>query len=708
MKHRFYQTITVVGDVPAVQGGAGPSDVFRLALLSGDEVQVYVSDTTSFDVVTNLDGLGQDRVPEPASPRGAQETDGQYNVRKYLAKEEMVCVQGIYSLHGDQTRFDAKRVILMRSDGNRYGWENTHWWLTQTITMSNQWLDCLFKDKRVFTVNDFSQFYRTNLDLLGGPTDDNVQECATLSRFLYGLSSAYLLTGIERFYSAARAAAQYLCDTFRSPSHDQSYCFWKFGRRARIHSSEDIVPSQNRDDWQSYALYEQIYAISGLAQYYRISQDKTVLKYICRTISAFQDFYHDAKREDDPCFTGKGGYFSHIDYVTLRPDAPALRRGGGYDNRMKKNWNSIGDHIPAYLINLLLSIDPPPDDSPEWTDLRRLCRAILEECVENILTHCVGCTYPDRPDGSKYVMERFTADWQPDPDWGWQRNRAIVGHNLKIAWNLTRCGHYYKYLERVFQDEQYASEAEKYRVLAQRCFQKATALGEQMAEVGVDQIRGGIFDAVERVPKNGMPTDFSWGNTKDFWQQEQAILAYLILQSIDYKSVNAFPKLARLCCAFWNLFFLDRDNRKIRFRTTESGEPVIDAVYGQQAGHAIAGYHAFELNYLAHVYMRTYVSKVGSRDDNFVLFFRPDTAGGMRNINVLPDFMQPGEVEIHKVKINGFESGNFKKDIYQIPLRDVPPGGVLEVEFRPSRRPDAESVSAIEGQRPHAMQVPVS
>ena len=26
-----------------------------------------------------------------------------------------------------------------------------------------------------------------------------------------------------------------------------------------------------------------------------------------------------------------------------------------------------------------------------------------------------------------------------------------------------------------------------------------------------------------------MPTQFAWGATKDFWQQEQGILAYLIL-----------------------------------------------------------------------------------------------------------------------------------------------------------------------------------
>src|SRR5205823_13259850 len=145
--------------------------------------------------------------------------------------------------------------------------------------------------------------------------------------------------------------------------------------------SEDIVPSQNSDDVGAFALYEQIYALSGLTQYYRISQDRTVLKYIVRTIYAFQDFYYDKERPGDTCFTGAGGYFSHLDYVTMRPDADVLKRDGVYNNRMKKNWNSIGDHIPAYLVNLLLCIDPLPEHTEEWKQLRKLCRSILDDCV---------------------------------------------------------------------------------------------------------------------------------------------------------------------------------------------------------------------------------------------------------------------------------------------------------------------------------------
>ncbi|MGZ9089611.1 MAG: hypothetical protein ACXW3Q_13055, partial [Rhodoplanes sp.] len=105
-----------------------------------------------------------------------------------------------------------------------------------------------------------------------------------------------------------------------------------------------------------------------------------------------------------------------------------------------RNWNSIGDHIPAYLVNLILALDPLPrggEDHEAAEDLLKTCHAILAETSKLILTH-----FPDP--SSKFVNERFHADWSVDHGWGWQQNRAIVGHNLKIAWNLTRVAHYYR------------------------------------------------------------------------------------------------------------------------------------------------------------------------------------------------------------------------------------------------------------------------
>ena len=57
----------------------------------------------------------------------------------------------------------------------------------------------------------------------------------------------------------------------------------------------------------------------------------------------------------------------------------------------------------------------------------------------------------------------------------------------------------------------------------------AKKLADTMAIYGLDQVRGGCFDVVERQTQSKLPIEFVWGNTKDFWQQEQGILAYLIL-----------------------------------------------------------------------------------------------------------------------------------------------------------------------------------
>ena len=95
---------------------------------------------------------------------------------------------------------------------------------------ADEWLDDLFGE-------------RTNLNILGQPVDDKVQEFATLSRLIYGLSSCYLLTGGERYLLAARARVRYQRETFRSLSHDGRYCFWQFGKRKRDRGATLFLPA---------------------------------------------------------------------------------------------------------------------------------------------------------------------------------------------------------------------------------------------------------------------------------------------------------------------------------------------------------------------------------------------------------------------------------------------------------------------------------
>jgi len=659
------------------------SSVFDLECRSGDIFRIVVGEQTLFTVLRNMDGLDRDRVPNPAnfdSRKGPSE-----KVRKYIHPGELVAVQGIYIEHDGRERFDAKIITLMHADQGQYLFEDTHWWLTQIARFADEWLDDLFDDRRNYEWDDFASLYRTNLNILGMRTDDQIQECATLSRLIYGLSSAYLLTGSERYRLAAKAGVKYQRETFRSLSHDGKYCFWMFGKRKRERGQHLIVASENPDDYNTIPLYEQIYALAGLCQYYRISQSWEVLEDVRRTVRVFQDFYRDHPHYG---YNGLGGYFSHIDHASLRPDVDALG-----DNKLRKNWNSIGDHIPAYLINLILALDPLPrggGDHDAAHELLDTCREILDETSNLIMEK-----FPDKD--SHFVNERFFADWTPDHNWRWQQNRAIVGHNLKIAWNLSRIVNYYQ-TQAVVLDTKDRKRALDYRNRAMGLHQLAVKLADDMAEYGIDQIRGGCFDAVERKPSKDWPIEFVWGNTKDFWQQEQAILAYLIVHGITGN--DKYLDLAREMMAFWNLYFLDHDNRGVFFRVTDAGMPVIQGAYSQKAGHAVAGYHSFELNYLAHTYIRTYVHPTGEVktptghaafpvvDQNFCLFFYPDADCPHTTINVLPDFLPPGAVEIVGITVKGVRRMNFARDNFQIELDREDLGGQVIVEFCPkiSRR----------------------
>lgn len=638
MKTRFSASVTLMGTITAIQAEKG---TFDLKCRSGDEFTVSIGRETNFAVLKNLDGLNRDRVPKP---EGFNDKDPAQKVRKYIRLGRLVVLYGIYLEDKEKAQFDARTVHILNSEDGEYLFEETHWWLNQISCLADTWLQDMFGDKPNYqlNINDYT-LYRTNLGIAGEPTDNTIQECATLSRLTYGFSSAYLLTGCERYLHAARAGVEYQRETFRSLSHDGKYCFWAHGKRG----SKLIVPSTNPEDEKTIPLYEQIYALAGLAQYYRITQEWEVLEDIKRTVNTFNKYYIDTSEH--------GGYFSHLDYATLTTDSEDLD-SDKYRNKSKKNWNSIGDHMPAYLINLILALDPIPKspDTQFLIEFVDICKKMLDEQTKLIVEK-----FPDANPEIPYINERFYQDWTPDQTWGWQQNRAIIGHNHKIAWNLTR-----------------VANATKNVKQAEKIMKFAEQLGRDMAVYGVDQFRGGVFDCVEREPKNGMSVDFVWGNTKDFWQQEQALLAYLILYG--YTNNEEYLCLAREMMAFWNLFFLNHDYGGIYFRVTDDGLPYLLGDHGKKAGHAISGYHAFELNFLAHIYISTYVKK-----QSFCLYFKPDAKSRRLSINVLPDFFKPGTLEIKRITIDGIERATIDPDNFQIELSKEEIGAEIVVEFAP-------------------------
>lgn len=595
-------------------------------------------------------------------------------MRKYIQPNNHVVLEGVYQDDNGKQRLDARIVNLLQTSKGEYLVEDSHWWLTQISRLADTWLGFLFPNKQSYEIDDFA-LYRTNLNIIGLPTDDTVQECATLSRLIYGLSSAYLLTGCERYLSAARAGVNYQRETFRSLTHDGKHCFWAAAKRKTEYSYQMYVRSLNDDDKDTIPLYEQIYALAGLAQYYRITLDWEVLDDIKRTVRTFNDFFVDPKSEYGE--NAYGDYFSHLDYVTNTWDSDALAH-----NQSRKNWNSIGDHIPAYLINVILALEPLPVTDHGYEELRKfldICKKMLHTTASIIVDK-----FPDPDPNIPFVNERFSRDWKPDHNWRWQQDRAVAGHNMKIAWNLTRVANYYYFVANQVssEDQQQANDSTKF---ADKLMKLADKLGASMAEIGIDQIRGGLFDTLERHPKDGMPLDFPWSNTKDFWQQEQAILAYLILYGRSNEDENQkkdYLQLARETASFWNLFFLDLDNKGIFFRVNDSGMPVTQGSYGNKGGHSISGYHAFELNYLAHIYISSYVTK-----KPFCLYFKPDKNCRQRSINVLPDFVNANSLEVSRVSIDGSERTTLDRDNFRLELgeQEFQLGSQAEiiVEFTP-------------------------
>lgn len=651
----FIQQTNLIGTIKSVDSN---NAFFNLSLRSGDTVKVNVKIEAQFSVLTNLDGSTNDQF-------FIREDSLKCKMDTYLIPNTLIAIEATLQKTNKQTYIGADVIHILINPKKELLFEQSEWWINQISRMADEWLDDIFGDNREYTQEDFAQLYRTNLNTYGLQTDETIQETATLSRLIYGLSSAYHITGCTRYLDAAKAGVEFQRTSFKNVKSDGESCFWAFGRRRQKYGTEFILLSENPDDLGTIPLYEQIYAIAGLAQYYRITADPHALEDIRRTVSAFNKFYLD-KKSTNPEFPGLGGYFSHLDHASLRPDIDTLGV-----NKSRKNWNSIGDHIPAYLINILLALKPLPSSLKSDITIVQfveICENMFDECIDNIIQY-----FPDKNPQIPYVNERFYEDWKPDHEWGWQQNRAIVGHNLKIAWNLTRAANYYEQISQPLK--------------AIPAMKLAEQLADSMATYAVDPLHGGCFDAIERKPKNDMPLDMVWKSTKDFWQQEQCILAYLILYG---KTKNAnYLELARETLAFWNLYFLDRDNRGVFFRVSDIGSPIMAGSYGNKAGHAVAGYHSFELNFLANLYMRTAgLTNIGKiqndifntkgnsqRDCKFCLYFKLHTDSTCDTINVRPDYTTHNQLSISGIAIDGVVKAVIDPSNFQISI----PSGAQEL-----------------------------
>jgi anti-anti-sigma factor len=253
----------------------------------------------------------------------------------------------------------------------------------------------------------------------------------------------------------------------------------------------------------------------------------------------------------------------------------------------------------------------------------------------------IATRFPD-DERSPFVQERFHEDWRADTTWGWQQNRAVVGHNLKIAWNLMRIHH--------------LRPNDAFPALARK-------IGDVMPTVGLDRQRGGWYDVVERVRADGEQFHrLVWHDRKAWWQQEQAILAYLIMAG----SLGGaeYVRQARESAAFYNAWFPDHDSGGVYFNVLASGLPYLIGTERLKGSHSMSGYHSFELCYLAAVYTNLLLRK-----EPMDLWFKPQP-GALPDgvLRVAPDLLPPGSVRLHAVWVNDQRWYDFDADAMTVTL----------------------------------------
>src|SRR3954451_7864277 len=311
---------TIAGSVVSYRAD---EDVFTLRTIDGRDFDVQLTSQTFAEVIRNL---------------GEAYVDATGSMRDMLDRGRMLYAYGVFYPEGGDTTFEAKHVVFVGRTSHDFAFERPDWWVDQIREVADFYIRAQFPDGNI----DYAQ-YRTRISLEGKKLPGTRQETDTISRMVYGMASAYLLTWEERFLEAGERGTEYLREHFRTVDASEGIAYWVHGIDTSGAKEKKILASEFGDDYDAIPAYEQIYALAGPTQTYRITGDPLIRKDIDRTLNMFNRYYRD--------FEG-GGYFSHVDPVTFDPRAASLGR-----NRARKNWNSVGDHAPAYLINLVLATD---------------------------------------------------------------------------------------------------------------------------------------------------------------------------------------------------------------------------------------------------------------------------------------------------------------------------------------------------------------
>jgi len=267
---------TIAGYITAFDPAAGTFDV---TTPGGKDFRIKLGANCFAEIIRNLG--------EPF-----QDATGQ--MQGMLTPGRYVFAYGIF-FPEDTVKFEAKHLIFVGRGEDEYRYEAQDWWVRQVREIGDFYLKAQFPDGEI----DYKQ-YRTQLTLEGVKTGALRQETDTISRMVYGFATAYLMTGEDRFLAAAEAGTKYLREHMRFVDTEADIAYWYHGIDVKAGHERKIFASEFGDDYDALPAYEQIYALAGPTQTYRITGDPAIRSDIDRTLNLFETAYKDPKG---------GGYF---------------------------------------------------------------------------------------------------------------------------------------------------------------------------------------------------------------------------------------------------------------------------------------------------------------------------------------------------------------------------------------------------------------
>ena len=249
--------------------------IFGLRTTDGREFSIKLSDNIYARMIRNL---------------GEPYFDCTGQLGELLAPDQYLFVYGTFYPENNDYAFEAQYIDFPGRNKTKFRFEESDWWVKQSKSIAEFFIKAQFGSGDTINYDN----YRTTISLTGEQEEDTYrQETDTISRLIFGFASVYLLTGEDVFLEAAEKGTAYLRDHMRFYDYDENIIYWYHGIDVKGGQEHKVFTSEFGDDYDAIPMYEQIYALAGPTQTYRINGDPTIMKDIKMTIELFDRFFLD-------------------------------------------------------------------------------------------------------------------------------------------------------------------------------------------------------------------------------------------------------------------------------------------------------------------------------------------------------------------------------------------------------------------------------